>query len=114
MSIISLVGKQFVVNEGDKIAVFSVGRNPGDEIVAKDVLGGADVKLRVIENKKGPKTKVLKFIKSRGYRRTYGSRESLSLLEVIGEKSKSGQVGESSKTKTAKVESKPKTKPVKK
>jgi len=82
MSIISLCGKQFVVSEGDQIAVFGAGQKVGTEVIGKDVLSGEDVKLKVVGEKRTPKIKVCKFIKKKGYHRVTGSRNSLTILEV--------------------------------
>ena len=83
MSIISLDSKQYIINEGEKVAVLKLGKNPGDVFGVNDILTGKELKLRVVENKKGPKTKVLKFIKNKGYKRTIGSRDHLSVIELV-------------------------------
>ncbi len=89
MSIICLNSKQYVINEGEKIAVLKLGKNAGDIFETKDILTGQEVKLKVIENKKSDKIKVLKFIKKKGYKRTSGSRDHLSIIErVLGSESK--------------------------
>jgi ribosomal protein L21 len=83
MSIISLNSKQYVINEGEKIAVLKLGKNAGDIFETKDILTGQALKLKVVENKKSSKTKVLKFIKKKGYKRTLGSRDHLSIIEYV-------------------------------
>lgn len=82
MSIISLDSKQYIINEGEKIAVLKLGKKLGDVFGVNDLITGKELKLRVVENKKGPKTKVLKFIKNKGYKRTIGSRDHLSIVEL--------------------------------
>lgn len=99
MSIICLDSKQYMINEGEKIAVLKLGKNAGDIFETKDILTGQEVKLKVVENKKGAKIKVLKFIKKKGYKRTTGSRDHLSVIErVLGGENKQ-IVKKSGKTK---------------
>ncbi len=88
MSIISLNSKQYVLNPGDQVAVLKLDKNPGEVFVVKDMITGKDLNLRVVEDKKGDKIKVLKFIKKKGYKRVTGSREHLTIIELAGEQVK--------------------------
>jgi large subunit ribosomal protein L21 len=91
-------GRQFVVTEGD---VLIVNRFPktekGSTIEINDVLTvgeGAEVKLgtptvpgasvtaEVLENKRGKKIIVFKKIKRKGYEKTQGHRQDLSVIKI--------------------------------
>ncbi len=94
-AVISLAGKQYLVREGDHI---SIDRHEKEEEVTPEVLlvvdgddvkigtpvvDGATVKLKVKENKKGPKIRVMRFRAKSNYHRTYGHRQPMCVLEVV-------------------------------
>jgi large subunit ribosomal protein L21 len=91
-------GRQFVVTEGD---VLIVNRFPktekGSTIEINDVLTvgegaevrlgtptvpGASVTAEVLENKRGKKVIVFKKIKRKGYEKTQGHRQDLSVIKI--------------------------------
>ena len=91
-------GKQFTVSEGD---VLVVDRFPnteaGSTVEITDVLtagegsslrvgtpklAGASVKASVIENRRGDKVIVFKKRKRKGYERTQGHRQELSVIKI--------------------------------
>jgi len=84
MAIVLIGGKQYLVNQGDKISVNKLSRKEGDLFEVKDELSKDIVKLKVLKNYKGEKIDVLKYIKKKGYKRVYGSRAYLTELEVVG------------------------------
>lgn len=86
MAVISLSGKQYLVEAGEKITTFNLGKNEGDLVLTKDLLTGKDIELKVVSNKLSKKVKVLKFIKKKGYKRNLGSRDHLTILEFAGSK----------------------------
>ena len=91
-------GSQFVVTEGD---VLIVNRFPktekGSTVEINDVLTvgegaevrigtpripGASVTAEVLENKRGKKVIVFKKIKRKGYEKTQGHRQDLSVIKI--------------------------------
>ena len=91
-------GRQFTVTEGD---VLFVNRYPdteaGSEVEINEVLAagegknakigqpyveGASVKARILENKRGRKILVFKKKKRKGYERTRGHRQELSVIKI--------------------------------
>jgi large subunit ribosomal protein L21 len=91
-------GKQFTVSEGD---ILVVDRFPNTEAgstveitevltagegaelrVGTPKLDGASVKATVIENRRGDKIVVFKKKKRKGYERTQGHRQELSVLKI--------------------------------
>ncbi len=91
-------GRQFTVSEGD---ILSVNRYPeteaGSQVEIKEVLAagegaeakigqpfveGATVKATVLENKRGKKVIIFKKKKRKGYERTRGHRQELSVIKI--------------------------------
>ena len=91
-------GRQFTVSEGD---ILSVNRYPeteaGSKVEIREVLAagegaeakigqpfveGATVKATVLENKRGKKVIVFKKKKRKGYERTRGHRQELSVIKI--------------------------------
>ncbi len=91
-------GRQFTVSEGD---ILSVNRYPnteaGSQVEIKEVLTagegaeakigqpfveGASVKATVLENKRGKKVMIFKKKKRKGYERTRGHRQELSVIKI--------------------------------
>ena len=91
-------GRQFTVSEGD---ILSVNRYPeteaGSQVEIKEVLAagegaeakigqpfveGASVKATVLENKRGKKVIIFKKKKRKGYERTRGHRQELSVIKI--------------------------------
>lgn len=91
-------GRQFTVQEGDVLFVnrFRDSR-AGDTVTVSDVVmvgegaqakfgtpfvDGASVEVRILENKRGDKIRVFKKKRRKGYRRTRGHRQELSVVRV--------------------------------
>ncbi len=91
-------GRQFTVQEGD---ILFVNRYPnssaGDTITVSEVVrvgegenakfgvpfvDGASVSVTILENKRGKKIRVFKKKRRKGYRRTRGHRQELSVIRV--------------------------------
>ena len=97
-AIIHTQGQQFTVKVGD---ILKVDRYPnlkeGDPIELDKVLAsgegtslkigtpyveGAKVKARILENRKDKKIRVFKKKRRKGYQRTYGHRQYLSVIKI--------------------------------
>lgn len=96
-AIIRLAGKQFKVEQGDKIVVDRLEEEEGKTIAATEVLfiskdgkatvgtplvDKASVKLKVLEHLKGDKIRVAKYKAKSRYRKVYGHRQLQTTLEV--------------------------------
>jgi large subunit ribosomal protein L21 len=91
-------GRQFIVQEGDILFVNRFcDSKAGDTVTINDVLmlgegaearigtptvTGASVDLKILENKRGEKVRVFKKKRRKGYRRTRGHRQELSVVRV--------------------------------
>lgn len=90
-------GKQFNVSEGDVLVVDRLPEPAGASIeidtvlsagegadlrIGEPFLNGASVKATVVEHKRGNKVIVFKKKKRKGYRRTQGHRQNLSVLKI--------------------------------
>lgn len=97
-AIIITQGRQFTVREGD---ILSVNRYPdtkaGDTVTLDQVIfagegenikigsptiPGASVTAKILENKRGKKIVVFKMKRRKGYRRTRGHRQELSVIKI--------------------------------
>lgn len=97
-AIIQTQGKQFAVSEGDTLivdrypnteagATVEIGEvltiDEGNETrIGAPFVNGALVKATVLENKRGEKVLVFKKKKRKGYRRTRGHRQELSVIRI--------------------------------
>lgn len=91
-------GRQFTVQEGDILFVNRFcDSKAGDSVTINDVLmlgegtearfgtprvAGASVELRILENKRGEKVRILKKKRRKGFRRARGHRQELSVVKV--------------------------------
>ena len=91
-------GRQFTVQEGDILFVNRYrDSRAGDTVTVSDVMmvgeggdakfgapfvDGASVQVRILENKRGEKIRVFKKKRRKGYRRTRGHRQELSVIRV--------------------------------
>jgi large subunit ribosomal protein L21 len=90
-------GKQFLAREGQAIEVDRISAQVGDSIELKDVLlvvdgpeirvgtplvEGVTIDARVVEQLKGPKVRVFKYIPKERYRRRRGHRQMLTRLTI--------------------------------
>lgn len=96
-AIIQLQGKQYKVQEGDELVVDKLELEKGKKLTTNDVLlvsdgkkakigtpfvKGAEVSLKVLEQGKGEKIRVLKYKSKSRYRKTQGHRQYLTKLKV--------------------------------
>lgn len=113
LAVIKTGGKQYLVKEGDRIAVELLDAEVGKDVTFDNVLllnqggkttvgsptvAGASVAGRVVERTKSKKVLVFKKKKRKGYRRTRGHRQNLMVVSVekIAVKSASGGKKEAS------------------
>lgn len=90
-------GKQYRVNEGQRLTVERLGLEPGQVVAFESVLmvgdgagavvgaphvAGATVAARIVEQTRGPKIRILKKKRRKHYRRRAGHRQDLTLLEI--------------------------------
>lgn len=89
-------GKQYRVQQGDKIDVEKLDVNVDDELefpvllvgegdsikVGAPVVDGASVKVKVLQQFRGPKGIAFKFKRRKGFHKTKGFRRSLTQLEI--------------------------------
>lgn len=96
-AIVRTGGFQYLIQEGDRIAVPLLDAEPGAAVTLGDVLllrtanetlvgmprvEGAQAEAKVIGHARQPKITVYKFIKRENYRRKKGHRQVLTELEV--------------------------------
>ncbi|HEX8121535.1 MAG TPA: 50S ribosomal protein L21 [Solirubrobacteraceae bacterium] len=94
-AIVKTGGKQYRVEEGQKLLVERLRADAGDTVDLEPVLfrssdtvfdakglGKVKVQARVVEHLRGPKIRVFKFKPKRGYKRTAGHRQELTRIEV--------------------------------
>ncbi|MGD2115899.1 MAG: 50S ribosomal protein L21 [Acidobacteriota bacterium] len=96
-AVIETGGKQYRVEPGDVIDVELVGEaDPGSEITFDNVLlvrddggvkvgedlSGASVKGVLVQASQGPKVRVFKFKRRKGYRRTIGHRQGYHRVRI--------------------------------
>jgi large subunit ribosomal protein L21 len=97
-AIIKTGGKQYKVSVGDKLDVEKLEVAEGENAVFDQVLAcgegsnlqvgaptvsGATVVAKVVKQHRGDKVVAFKFRKRKGYHRTVGHRQSLTLVEVV-------------------------------
>jgi large subunit ribosomal protein L21 len=97
-AIIRTQGKQLGVSEGDVLFVDRYANSSaGDEIVLREVLfldgsggpvigtpivEGAEVRVRILENKRAKKVMIFKKKRRKGYQRRRGHRQELSVIRI--------------------------------
>ncbi|MBW6510626.1 MAG: 50S ribosomal protein L21 [Desulfuromonadaceae bacterium] len=97
-AVIKTGGKQYKVSEGDLLKVEKLDGVVGDSIELNEVLmvGGEEVKIgtpllpsakvtaRIVEQGKDKKIRVFHSKRRKGYRKTYGHRQPITRLKIIG------------------------------
>ena len=98
-AIIKTGGKQYKVQQGDRIDVENLPLEVGAETSFSDVLfysdgsaikigdplvEGATVKAKVLDQRKDKKVIAFKFRRRKGYHKTIGHRRRLTRLEIVG------------------------------
>jgi large subunit ribosomal protein L21 len=92
-AIISVGGKQYRVQEGERLLVDRLAHDEGKTFSPRILLAGGDgeakltpddvvVTAKVVGHVRGPKIRVFKFKPKRGYRRTTGFRSALTQIEI--------------------------------
>lgn len=97
-AVIKLAGHQHRVKKDQVILAELTGEQSGSEFDCKDVLlvgegsgvkvgkpfvDGASVKLKIIDDVKGPKVRGFYYRKRKGTRRSWGHRQDLQKLQVV-------------------------------
>lgn len=95
---IKLAGHQHKVEKDQVLLSEKTGHDAGSEFECSDVLlladgktvkvgkpnvAGALVKLKVLEDLRGPKIRGFKYKRRKGYRRSWGHRQDLQKLQVV-------------------------------
>jgi large subunit ribosomal protein L21 len=96
-AIVKTGGKQYRVEEGQKLLVERLPDDAGatvtlepvlyrsdDSVFDKDGLAKVKVEAKVLAHERGPKLTVFKFKPKRGYKRKTGHRQELTRLEITG------------------------------
>lgn len=83
MAVVSIKGKQFIVNEGKEISVPHLNMEPGEKLNAKDLLTDEEVTLEVIGDKNGKKIRVVKFRNKTRYHRVIGQKVVSTLVKLV-------------------------------
>jgi large subunit ribosomal protein L21 len=96
-AIVKTGGKQYRVEEGQKLLVERLPDDEGatvtlepvlfrsnDSVFDKDGLSKVTVEAKVLGHERGPKLTVFKFKPKRGYKRKTGHRQELTRLEITG------------------------------
>ena len=95
-AIVKTGGKQYRVEQGQRLLVERLRADEGDTVdlepvlfrsddtvFDRDGLGKVKVQARVLGHERGPKIRVFKFKPKRGYKRTTGHRQELTRLEIV-------------------------------
>ena len=98
-AIIRASGSQHRVSVGERLTLNHLEAEPGGEIVLDEVLligdadgirvgqpliDGAKVTAKVLAHDRGPKIRVFKRRKRKGFHKTIGHRQELTRLEIVG------------------------------
>ena len=93
VAVVQIGGSQHLVKVGQRLEVNKLEAKVGEFITPTVLMsttdaggllmGGGDVKLRVVDHKKSKKVVVLKFKAKSRYRRKKGHRQHLTVLEVV-------------------------------
>ena len=84
-AIIKTGGKQYKVKVGDTLKVEKIPEladQKGSKIELTDILGGKKVSAKVLETKKYPKVRILKFKAKKRYKRNKGHRQAYSEIKI--------------------------------
>jgi large subunit ribosomal protein L21 len=96
-AIVKTGGKQYRVEEGQKLLVERLTADEGatvalepilfrsdDTVFDKKALSKVKVEAKVLGHERGPKLTIFKFKPKRGYKRKTGHRQELTRLEITG------------------------------
>ena len=83
IAIVKTGSKQYKVEVGDIIKVEKLeSQKKSGEVELEDILYGKKVLAKVLETKKSPKVKILKFHAKKRYKRVNGHRQTLSQIKI--------------------------------
>jgi large subunit ribosomal protein L21 len=113
-AIVKTGGKQYRVEQGQKLLVERLPEGDGESVTLQPLLfvDGSDVvdgeglsrvsvEARVVAHERGPKLRVVKFKPKRGYKRRTGHRQNLTRIEVTSLGLASGSGGASRASRSA-------------
>lgn len=98
-AVIKTGGKQYRVNEGDKLRVETLTAEPGSDVSLVEVLAvgngetvtigtplvaNASVTAKVLQHGRGKKVRIIKFKRRKHYRRQMGHRQNFTEVEITG------------------------------
>lgn len=98
-AVIAAGGKQYRVQQGETLRVEKLELEPGNTVEFSEVLlvadgdqiqvgaphvEGAKVTAEVVENGRGPKLRIFKYRRRKGYRRKTGHRQPFTALRITG------------------------------
>ncbi len=97
-AVIKTGGKQYKVSEGDTLKIEKIAGSVGETVELDEVLmvGGEEVKIgtpllpgakvtaRIVEQGKDKKVLVFKSKRRKGFRKTYGHRQTITRLKITG------------------------------
>jgi large subunit ribosomal protein L21 len=97
-AVIKTGGKQYKVSEGDLVKVEKIEGAVGDSIelvevlmvggeevaIGTPLLPGAKVKAQIVEQGKDKKVLVFRSKRRKGFRKTYGHRQTITRLKITG------------------------------
>jgi large subunit ribosomal protein L21 len=96
-AIVKTGGKQYRVEEGQRLLVERLAASEGDTVQLQPLLvhsgtavfdqgglSGARVEARVLAHERGPKLRIFKHRPKQGYKRRTGHRQELTRLEITG------------------------------
>ena len=84
-AVIKTGGKQYKVSEGDTVELSEVLMVGGEEVqIGTPLLPDAKVTARIVEQGKDKKVLVFKSKRRKGYRKTYGHRQTITRLKITG------------------------------
>jgi large subunit ribosomal protein L21 len=97
-AVIKTGGKQYKVSEGDLVKVEKIEGTVGDTIelgevlmvggeevaIGTPLLPGAKVKAQIVEQGKDKKVLVFRSKRRKGFRKTYGHRQTITRLKITG------------------------------
>lgn len=94
-AIVKTGGKQYRVEQGQELLVEKLDAEAGAAVelepvlvrgdtiaISADALKSAKVGATIVEHTKGPKIRIFKFKPKRGYKRTTGHRQPLTLIRI--------------------------------
>lgn len=96
-AVIESGGKQYRVQPGEQLRVEKITAEPGSQVtfaallvadgenirVGTPVVDGAKVQAEIVAEEKGPKLRIFKYRRRKGYRRKTGHRQVYTALKIL-------------------------------